>query len=561
MTLANLGGYLRTLLHGLAADTRNKQADSELVEQALNAQNEGAFQTIINRHGAMVYQVCWRVSQHTQDAEDAFQTTFLVLARKLGTLRKRTSLASWLHGVAHRVALKARDQSDARRQRERRAAVPESRPDDITLREACSVLDAELSKLPEKWRQPLILCYLEGRTQDEAAEQLGCSPRTVRRRLEEAKNTLSNRLNEQGIAWTIALSTVLINECTASAALPPNVVVSTVDAASAIIAGEPLITIVSPNVSKLTRGVINTMFLNQFKSVATLSSGVGILCLLSGFLVFHAVGQGQLTAEQANKQQANIPQQPIEQKAEPPAHPRSNIVREITVRIDFNRPLPNRILAESTKRIASEKEAVSWFTTETVARLKTTLDFASEELIIVTYYKGLGRVLKHNVVKEKANTFVHFFTTKPKEFRADVTNTRFFAVPRNAKVQFGDRPEAAASLKPNVKFVDDPKELARMKKYYPHGFHFVDGIRYDGKIIWHSKVIQGNKLLVKTWELTTVTEFKDILSKEKISKLASFEVHLPAVNLNSKLREGAVRAQQILDCLHNKGYRAGKVSN
>src|SRR5207253_11068614 len=129
---------------------------------------------------------------HPQDAEDAFQAAFLVLARKLRTLRKHTSLASWLHGVAHRVALKARAQAAARRRREHQASRPGTRlPDEVTWGELRSALDDELSRLPDKWRQPLILCYLESRTQEEAAAQLGWSKSTLRRRLEEGRPALA----------------------------------------------------------------------------------------------------------------------------------------------------------------------------------------------------------------------------------------------------------------------------------------------------------------------------------------------------------------------------------
>src|SRR5439155_14906528 len=112
----------------------------------------------------------------SHDTEDAFQATFLVLARRLCALRKHTSLASWLHGVAHRVALRARAQAAAQRRRERQAARPDPPlPDDVTWGEWRSALDDELGHLPDQWRLPLILCYLEGRTQDEAAERLDWS--------------------------------------------------------------------------------------------------------------------------------------------------------------------------------------------------------------------------------------------------------------------------------------------------------------------------------------------------------------------------------------------------
>src|SRR5439155_19583681 len=133
------------------------ESDRQLVERALAERGAAALQAIVHRHGAMVYRVCWRALQHTQDTEDAFQATFLDLAQKLRTVRKHASLASWLHGVAQRVAVRAKSQSAKRRRRESLTSPPKSMPpDDITWKELRSALDAELGHLPDKWRLPLI---------------------------------------------------------------------------------------------------------------------------------------------------------------------------------------------------------------------------------------------------------------------------------------------------------------------------------------------------------------------------------------------------------------------
>jgi RNA polymerase sigma factor (sigma-70 family) len=161
----------------------------------------------------LVYRVCWRVLERDQDAEDAFQATFLLLAQKLPTVRNHDSLASWLH-VAHRVALKARAETATRRCREQSAVRKDATAEDATLREVLAVLDAELAKLPEKWRLPLVLCYLEGRTQDEAADQLRWSKNTLRRRLDEARAALGRRLGQKGVGWPVTLATVLVADCT-----------------------------------------------------------------------------------------------------------------------------------------------------------------------------------------------------------------------------------------------------------------------------------------------------------------------------------------------------------
>jgi RNA polymerase sigma factor (sigma-70 family) len=285
MATATLNDFLRRLTREMAAETLGDQSDRLLVERALAGREEAAFQAIVQRHGAMVYRVCLRVLQQPPDAEDAFQATFLVLAQKLGTVRKHGSLASWLHGVAHRVALKAKAQSAARRRHEVQASLPDTLPpDDAIWGEVRSALDVELGRLPDKWRLPLILCYLEGRTQDEAANQLASSKSTLKRRLEEARDALGRRLKERGILWSAALSAVLLSDSLASAA--PGLVESTVDSAAAVAAGTPVATAASAKVAALTEGVLKTMFLTKLKiaalvflTLALLGTGIGMLAI------------------------------------------------------------------------------------------------------------------------------------------------------------------------------------------------------------------------------------------------------------------------------------------
>src|SRR5437868_7660429 len=159
MATASMSTFLRRLMRGMAAETLRDESDRQLVERLLAGRDEAAFETIVRRHGAMVYRVCWRVLQQGQDTEDAFQTTFLILAERLRTVRRHASLASWLHGVAHRVALKARAQAATRRRHEQKAGAVQFPPAEVPCRELRAVLDAELGQLPEKWRLPLILHY------------------------------------------------------------------------------------------------------------------------------------------------------------------------------------------------------------------------------------------------------------------------------------------------------------------------------------------------------------------------------------------------------------------
>jgi RNA polymerase sigma factor (sigma-70 family) len=270
----------------MAAETWRDQSDRQLVERLLAGPDEAVFEAIVRRHGPMVYRVCWRVLQQEEDTEDAFQATFLILAQRFRTVRRPASLASWLHGIAHRVALKAQAQGATRRRHEKKAATANFPPEEVPWRELRAVLDAELERLPEKWRLPLILCYLEGQTQDEAAQQLGWSQRTLQRRLEEARAALGRRLTGRGVVWPAALSAVLLSDCVAPA-LAPGLLGSTVEAAAFLAAGKAApAAAVSAHVAALTEGVLKTMFTSKLKSATAALVLVTALTVGAGGLLY-----------------------------------------------------------------------------------------------------------------------------------------------------------------------------------------------------------------------------------------------------------------------------------
>jgi RNA polymerase sigma factor (sigma-70 family) len=284
MTTANLRAFLHRLTRGAFTGTLAEQSDRQLVEQLLAGPGEAAFEAILRRHGPMVYRVCWRVLHQEQDVEDAFQATFLILVQQSRAVHKRDSLASWLHGVAHRVALRARAAAAKRCRHEHEASVGDGMSaDDLSWREVRAVLDSELAELPEKWRLPLILCYLEGLTQDEAAGQIGWSKRTLRRRLEEARVALGRRLARRGIVWPAALAPVLLSDCAATTALRQGIIRSTVQAGAALAAGKPAAGgLISANVAALMQGVAKAASASKLQVativlVLTAVAGVGFI--------------------------------------------------------------------------------------------------------------------------------------------------------------------------------------------------------------------------------------------------------------------------------------------
>jgi RNA polymerase sigma factor (sigma-70 family) len=177
-------------------------SDAELVEHFVVHRDDASFAVLVRRHGPMVLALCRRILGQHQDAEDAFQAAFLVLARRAGSLRKRPSLAAWLHGVAYRIARKARTAVARRRKHERQAGLArsEQRAEDVDQPESFALFDEELARLPERFREPLILCYLDGLTHQEASQRLSLRPRTLKARLERGRALLRKALERRGVA-------------------------------------------------------------------------------------------------------------------------------------------------------------------------------------------------------------------------------------------------------------------------------------------------------------------------------------------------------------------------
>jgi len=272
MAKHSLNGVLHHVRVLAAVQTDRGLADPVLLKRFIEQNDEAAFTVLIERHGPMVLGVCRRALQHTQDAEDACQATFLVFARKARSIRKRASLGSWLHGIACRIAANLRRQRARRQKREQRRAPPAT-PADVALqwREVQMILDEELQQLPERHRAPLLLCYWQGKTRDEAAGELGLSTGKLHGLLERGRDLLRERLTQRGLTLSAALCASFATAEAAPAAVSPTLVVSATKAALTIAAGQSLSpNLVSSQVLALTKEVLTGMFLTKLK-VATAS--------------------------------------------------------------------------------------------------------------------------------------------------------------------------------------------------------------------------------------------------------------------------------------------------
>jgi RNA polymerase sigma factor (sigma-70 family) len=239
--------------------------DGQLLECFLSRRDEAAFEALVRRHGPMVLGVCRRVLRDFHDAEDAFQATFLVLARKAAGVR---ALGPWLYGVAYRTALRARTMNARRRFHEERArdlARPEP-PAGDGWQDLLPHLDEELQRLPERYRVAVVLCDLEGMTRRDAARQLGVPEGTLSGRLTRARRLLARRLTRYGLAPSATCLAGVLAERTTGACVTNTLAASTAQAAVLASGGGVLAAGTVPvRVVTLTEGVMKTMLLSKLK--------------------------------------------------------------------------------------------------------------------------------------------------------------------------------------------------------------------------------------------------------------------------------------------------------
>jgi HlyD family secretion protein len=270
-----VGAVLKGVRTLLDVGTSVGLSDGQLLERYLLLRGddaaEAAFRALVERHGPMVMRACRGVLHDVHAAEDAFQATFLILARKARSIRRRESVASWLFGVARRVAVRADAQRKRRAARERQGVAMVEAEANASARSAdhppepIPEVQEEVDRLPERYRAPVVLCYLEGLTQEEAAIRLRLPASTVRVRLMRARSRLRDRLTRRGLAPAVLAG---ISAGRAEAAIPAPLVEETIKAAVRVAAGRAAG--VSAPVAVLVEGVIRAMFLAKLKLAAPL---------------------------------------------------------------------------------------------------------------------------------------------------------------------------------------------------------------------------------------------------------------------------------------------------
>ncbi len=265
--------------HVFQGKTVSGLSEWQLLARYLEDRDQIAFEALVARHGPMVRGTCRRLLGRHSDVEDAFQATFLVLVRRARSLGPRDAIGPWLHGVAARVSMRARSQA-ARRGRlepitpEVAAVAAGSSHIDAEL---VAILDQEVNRLPAKYRSPIVLCYLQGQTHEDAARQLNWPLGTVKGRLARARDLLRSRLRRRGIAPSVAVLGASFAR-DATAALDHALLEQTVRTCMKVTLGQASIDAVSISIASLVKGALSSMILDKLKwaGVALVASGLAL---------------------------------------------------------------------------------------------------------------------------------------------------------------------------------------------------------------------------------------------------------------------------------------------
>jgi RNA polymerase sigma factor (sigma-70 family) len=268
----------------------DEQPDEALLERYTTRREDAAFTALVRRHSPMVLGVCRRVLHHEQDAEDAFQAVFCVLARKAASISKRAAVGAWLYAVAYRIARKARAKRG--RQPVSQSDLPEipaaEDSPEWAWKELRPILDSEVSRLPKKCRQAFILCYLEGLTNEQAAAQLGCPLGTVLSGLARARELLRTRLTRRGLALSAAMLTAALSQHAATAAVQAGQAETAARLGLRYAAGQP----VGAHVATLADSFLKTLLQARLAMTLGLASVLVVVVAVVYVLEFRPAGAG-----------------------------------------------------------------------------------------------------------------------------------------------------------------------------------------------------------------------------------------------------------------------------
>lgn len=339
MAVARFGTVWRRFLQRVSAPAGSDPSDADLIARFAAGRDEAAFAELVRRYGPLVLGVCRRVLRDCHDAEDVFQATFLVLARKAATVDGHRPLAGWLYTVARNLALKHQGATNRHRDIEKEAiAMRAAQSDGVSCRnEVAPLLDAELGRLPDKYRLPLVLCYLQGMTHEAAARALGWPAGSMAKRLERGLEVLRERLAGRGAALSTAALAAWIGE-NASAAVSPALIAPLSQAAALYAAGQATTGLVSAQVTTLAAGAVRAFALTGWRAAAALGLG----------LVLLGAGAAALGHRSEQPEAANAPAQPANSPEPPARDPRDiEVMKKLEHKVNLDKGIdPNTPLKD-----------------------------------------------------------------------------------------------------------------------------------------------------------------------------------------------------------------------
>lgn len=301
----------------------SEHTDAQLLRQFASTRDPHAFELLLKRHTGLVWGVCRRIVRHDQDSEDAFQATFQTLAQKADSIKVASCLSSWLYRVAYRIAVRVRSKAVKHQQIE--TSIEEEPLDSRTTqalaetiwRDVRVLIDDELQQLPEKYRLPVILCYLEGQTYQEAARQLGWTSGTFSTRLKKARELLRSRLTQRGLTLTTAgLLSALATQAQAKS-MPVPCVERTLESCIASWNHALSTGMLSQQSLELTKGVLRTMFIMKIIRGTAILLALGILGIGASFFVAHhgpAIAQNKTTEQEEQPKESTSKKDEKEQR-------------------------------------------------------------------------------------------------------------------------------------------------------------------------------------------------------------------------------------------------------
>jgi len=333
MAYGQLSAVFQHLRRLLGTQEAGDLTDAQLLARFSASRDETAFAALLQRYGPLVLNVCRRVLGNVHDADDAFQAVFLVLARKADSIRRKESLGSWLYGVAYRIASRARAHAARRRSRERQAETmsPATTDHQAAWEELQPILDEELSRLPEKYRNSIVLRYLQGKSNEEASREAGCPAGTMSWRLAHGLDLLRQRLDRRGVAMPACGLAVMLTDRAASATLSPSLAAGTLQAAVVFAAGQTAG--VSLSILALAEGALKAMLLTKLKLTLVLLLAVSVAGIGASWVSWNLLGQGTPTALAVPLPESKpaLPRHPEDQAVSEPV-----IANEAAFRLETN---------------------------------------------------------------------------------------------------------------------------------------------------------------------------------------------------------------------------------